>query len=200
MRKIREAKAALEAQGQAEAEQAAVAGMYEEASHLALSSLKQAGLAEYVAHATPHTPSCRRWRLTGEGLGHLAAEEGASVDRLLRTRPVSARWQHLLLARLEAVMGNSETPPECSVPDWNRTVALNAALEAGDLNNIMGIMGEMARAHRIRRLAQETDLGEKSLYESMRAGANPEFNTVLRVLRALGFRLQVESIIDKGSE
>ena len=52
----------------------------------------------------------------------------------------------------------------------------------------------------MRRLAQETGLGEKSLYESMRAGANPEFNTVLRVLRALGFRLQAESIIDEGSE
>ena len=97
-------------------------------------------------------------------------------------------------------MGNSETLPECSVPDRSRTVALNASLEAGDLNNIMGIMGEMARAHRMRRLAQEAGLGEKSLYKSMRAGANPEFNTVLRVLRALGFRLQAESIIDEGSE
>ena len=41
--------------------------------------------------------------------------------------------------------GNSETLPECSVPDRNRTVTLNAALEAGDLKNIMSIMGEMAR-------------------------------------------------------
>ena len=80
------------------------------------------------------------------------------------------------------------------------TAALNAALEAGDLNRTMGIMGEMARAHRMKRVAQETGLGEKSLYKSMRAGANPEFNTVLRVLRAMGFRLQVESIIDEGSE
>jgi len=54
LRKIREAKAALEAQAQAE--QAAVAGMYEEASHLALSSLKRAGLADYVAPTPPPTP------------------------------------------------------------------------------------------------------------------------------------------------
>ena len=66
--------------------------------------------------------------------------------------------------------------------------ALNAALEAGDLNSIMG---RMTRAHRMRRVAQETGLGEKSLYKSMRAGASPEFNTMLRVLRSLGFRLQV---------
>ncbi len=74
------------------------------------------------------------------------------------------------------------------------TAALNAALEAGDLDRIMGIMGEMTRAHRMRRVARETGLGEKSLYKSMRAGASPEFNTVLRVLRSLGFRLQVTPV------
>ena len=74
--------------------------------------------------------------------------------------------------------------------------ALNAALEAGDLERIMGRMAAMTRAHRMRRVAQETGLGEKSLYKSMRAGASPEFNTVLRVLRSLGFRLQVHPVAD----
>ncbi len=78
------------------------------------------------------------------------------------------------------------------------TGVLNAALSEGDLNRIMGVMGEMARAHRMRRVARETGLGEKSLYKSMRAGANPEFNTVLRVLRALGFRLQAIPIEEQG--
>ena len=54
-------------------------------------------------------------------------------------------------------------------------------------------MGEMARAHRMRRVARETSLGEKSLYKSMRAGASPEFNTV-RVLRSLGFRLREHTV------
>ena len=36
----------------------------------------------------------------------------------------------------------------------------------------------------------------KSLYKSMRAGASPEFNTVLRVTRVLGFRLQVTPIAE----
>ena len=76
------------------------------------------------------------------------------------------------------------------------TAALNAALAAGDLDLIMGIMGEMTRAHRMRRVAQETGLGRESLYKSMQAGASPEFNTVLKVLRALGFHLQVMSISD----
>ena len=43
----------------------------------------------------------------------------------------------------------------------------------------------------MRRVAQETGLGRESLYKSMRSGASPEFGTVLKVLRALGFWLQV---------
>ena len=80
-----------------------------------------------------------------------------------------------------------------ATPD-DMTAALNAALEAGDLNAIMGLMGQIARAHRMKRVARETGLGEKSLYKSMRAGASPEFNTVLKVLRSLGFTLQVTPI------
>lgn len=74
--------------------------------------------------------------------------------------------------------------------------ALNRALADGDTYELMDILGRMARAHRMRRVARETGLGEKSLYKSMRAGASPEFNTVLRVLRSLGFRLQVHPVAD----
>ena len=83
---------------------------------------------------------------------------------------------------------------EHSATSDEMTVALNAALETGDLELVMDIMGQMARAHRMRRVARETGLGEKSLYKSMRAGASPEFNTVLRVLRSLGFQLQVQPV------
>ena len=77
---------------------------------------------------------------------------------------------------------------------------LNAALAAGDVDRIMGTLGEMARAHRMRRVAQETGLGRESLYKSMRAGASPEFNTVLKVLRSLGYRLQVTPIANEDSK
>ena len=72
----------------------------------------------------------------------------------------------------------------------NMTGALNAALAASDLERVMGTLGEMARAYRINRIAYETGLGRESLYKSMRAGASPEFNTVLKVLNSLGLRLQ----------
>ena len=97
-------------------------------------------------------------------------------------------------------MSSMEAQAERSATSGEMTADLNAALEAGDLNSIMGIMGQMARAHRMRRVARETGLGEKSLYKSMRAGANPEFNTVLRVLRSLGFTIQVHPVADLTEE
>ena len=97
-------------------------------------------------------------------------------------------------------MGSTETRAERPATSEEMTATLNAALSAGDLERIMGIMGRMTRIHRMRRVAQETGLGEKSLYKSMRAGASPEFNTVLRVLRSLGFRLQVHPVAGSTDE
>ena len=93
-------------------------------------------------------------------------------------------------------MSSAEAQAEYPATSEEMTAALNAALDEGDLHRIMGVMGEMARAHRMRRVARETGLGEKSLYKSMRAGASPEFNTVLRVLRSLGFQLQVHPVVE----
>ena len=78
--------------------------------------------------------------------------------------------------------------------------ALNRALSEGDTYEVMGTLGRMARAHRMRRIAQQTGLGEKSLYKSMKAGARPEVGTVIRVLRALGYRLQVTPVAAFGRE
>ena len=98
-----------------------------------------------------------------------------------------------------AALDDSETRAVYPAKSEEMTAAFNAALETGDLDRIMGTMGEMTRAHRIRRVAQETGLGRESLYKSMRAGASPEFNTVLEVLRALGLRLQVTPLSEQDA-
>ena len=77
-------------------------------------------------------------------------------------------------------------------------VALNRALAEGDTYQLMDTLGRMARAHRMRRIAQQTGLGEKSLYKSMKAGARPEVGTVMRVLGALGYKLQVVPISNEA--
>ena len=111
-----------------------ITGMSEGTAHNVLGRLRGEGLADSIRHAAPLTRSSRRWRLTAEGLGRLAMEEGAGVDRLLRTRPVSARWLRLLLARLDAVaviyrlasaVAGAAGPP---VFRWYRSAVLDAAM------------------------------------------------------------------------
>ena len=94
-------------------------------------------------------------------------------------------------------MEGSETTTEYPVTEEHMTAALNAALATGDRNRIMDALGDMTRANRMRRVAQETGLGRESLYKSMRAGASPQFATVLKLTPALGFYLQVEPILEE---
>ena len=67
---------------------------------------------------------------------------------------------------------------------------LNVALEEGDLGLIMATLGDIARARRMAVVAEETGLGRESLYKSLSVDGNPEFATVLKVVSALGLRLQ----------
>ena len=55
----------------------------------------------------------------------------------------------------------------------------------------MATLGDIARARRMAVVAQEAGLGRESLYKSLSANGNPEFATVLKVMRSLGLRLQV---------
>ncbi len=67
---------------------------------------------------------------------------------------------------------------------------LNAALEEDDMRLILATLGDIARARKMALVARETGLGRESLYKSLSADGNPEFATVLKVVRALGLRLQ----------
>ena len=81
-------------------------------------------------------------------------------------------------------------PAEHMETDEDMAAYLNVALEDGDLSLIMATLGDIARARRMAMVAQQTGLGRESLYKSLSANGNPEFATVLKVVRALGLRLQ----------
>ena len=67
---------------------------------------------------------------------------------------------------------------------------LAAALEEGDPKLIVAAIGDLARARGMAELARETGLSLESLYRSLSLDGNPEFATVLRILNALGLRLE----------
>ena len=81
-------------------------------------------------------------------------------------------------------------PAEHLETEEDMAAYLNAALEEGDLGLIMATLGDIARARRMAAVAEEAGVGRESLYKSLSVDGNPEFGTVLKVVRALGLRLR----------
>ena len=91
-------------------------------------------------------------------------------------------------------------PAEHLETEEDMAAYLNVALEEEDLSLIMATLGDIARARRMALVAQETGLGRESLYKSLSADGNPEFATVLKVVRALGLRLQATAVTEATGE
>jgi probable addiction module antidote protein len=69
---------------------------------------------------------------------------------------------------------------------------LSAVLEEDDADALIDALGTVARARGMSEIAEASGLGRESLYKSLRADAQPRFDTVQRVLAALGLKLTVE--------
>lgn len=91
-------------------------------------------------------------------------------------------------------MGTTQTQPwdpaEHLETKEDMAAYLEAALEDGDPALIVAALGDIARSKGMTHIARETGLGRESLYKALSAGGNPEFATVLKVVKALGLRLQ----------
>ena len=70
---------------------------------------------------------------------------------------------------------------------------LEAAFEDGDPELIAAALGDIARAKGMTTVAAEAGLGRESLYKALSPDGNPEFATVLKVMRALGLRLHASA-------
>ena len=80
-------------------------------------------------------------------------------------------------------------PAEHLTTEGDMAAYLEAALEDGDPALIAAALGDIARAKGMSQIARETGLGRESLYKALSPDGNPEFSTVLKVVRALGLRL-----------
>jgi len=67
---------------------------------------------------------------------------------------------------------------------------LEAVFEQGDATLVAAALGDIARAKGMTQVAREAGLGRESLYKALSPGGNPEFATVLKVVRALGLKLR----------
>jgi probable addiction module antidote protein len=69
---------------------------------------------------------------------------------------------------------------------------LQAALEDGDPALVIHALGNIARARGMSQIARDTGLRRESLYKALSPDGNPEFATVLKVVQALGIKLNAE--------
>ena len=72
---------------------------------------------------------------------------------------------------------------------------LEACLEEadGDAAYIAKALGDIARAKGMAQIARDTGLSRESLYKALSGERSPGFDTVLKVIEALGLRLRAEA-------
>ena len=84
-------------------------------------------------------------------------------------------------------------PAEHLESEADMAAYLDAALEDGDVGVIVAALGDIARAKGMAQIARDAGLGRESLYKALSATGNPEFGTILKVVRLLGLRLHVDA-------
>ena len=68
---------------------------------------------------------------------------------------------------------------------------LTAALEDPNPEAFVSAVGHVAKARGMTSIAESSGLGRESLYKAFAPGAKPRYETVVKVLRSLGVKLQV---------
>ena len=71
---------------------------------------------------------------------------------------------------------------------------LTAALEDPNPDLFLVAVRDIARARGMTQLAKDTGLGRESLYKALTPGAKPRYDTVLKIMHALGVKLTVASV------
>jgi probable addiction module antidote protein len=71
---------------------------------------------------------------------------------------------------------------------------ITAALETGDADFVRDALGIVARARGMSEIAKNAGLNRESLYKALGETGNPEFATVMRIVRALGLTLSARSV------
>lgn len=70
---------------------------------------------------------------------------------------------------------------------------ITAALEDPSPDVFLMAIRDVARARGIAQLARDAGMGRESLYKALAPGAKPRYDTVLKLLRALGVQLHAQA-------
>ena len=80
--------------------------------------------------------------------------------------------------------------------DSNEMIAeyLNTVLAEGDDSDVIVAIGHVAKSIGMTKIAKETGLSRSSLYKTLSDGSNPRFETIMKILRAIGGQIQINPI------
>ncbi|MCF8371918.1 MAG: putative addiction module antidote protein [Bacteroidales bacterium] len=80
--------------------------------------------------------------------------------------------------------------------DDNKMIAeyLNAVLEEGDNSDLITAIGHIAKSIGMTKIAEETGLSRPSLYKALSDGAKPQFETIMKVLKAIGGQVKINPL------
>lgn len=80
--------------------------------------------------------------------------------------------------------------------DDEETIAayISAALEDSNPDVFLTAVRDVARARGMTQLAKDTGLGRESLYKALTPGAHPRYDTMLKLIHALGVKLTASPI------
>lgn len=71
---------------------------------------------------------------------------------------------------------------------------IDEAIASGDPGEIAHALGIVARARGMSKIAQETGIHRQQLYKALSEAGNPTLETMLKVIKALGFTMKIEPI------
>jgi probable addiction module antidote protein len=66
---------------------------------------------------------------------------------------------------------------------------MSAVLEMGEPDLLLMALSDVARARGMAQVAKDSGLGRESLYKALAPGAKPRFDTVMKVMAALGIQI-----------
>ncbi|GHV96068.1 hypothetical protein AGMMS50293_23880 [Spirochaetia bacterium] len=94
---------------------------------------------------------------------------------------------------LKAMAVLSEWDPAEYIEDKEDVIAtLMVALAEGNMEELLDDIKDIARSKGMTQIAREMGKSREGLYRSIAPGGNPSFETVMKLLDLLGFRLTVE--------
>jgi probable addiction module antidote protein len=70
---------------------------------------------------------------------------------------------------------------------------LSQVLEDGDNAELIRALGHIAKAKGMASVARESGLGRESLYKALSEGSQPRFDTISKVINALGLKMSVHA-------